>query len=91
MPSFLPRYTSSYEFDDARFVLVGALRKKRLCRRRHHCLAEQHLRKNIEAISSSRNKLKNLLKMCHLFHIKKLSLLLGEEEICVLKAYPHSV
>ena len=41
--------------------------------------------------SSSRNKLKNLLKMCHLFHIIKLSLLLGEEEMCVLKAYPHSV
>ena len=31
-------------------------------------MAEQHLRKNIEAISQSRNKLKNLLKMCHLFH-----------------------
>ena len=54
-------------------------------------MAEQHLRKNIEAISSSRNKLKNLLKMCHLFHIIKRSLLLGEEEMCVLKAYPHSV
>ena len=33
-------------------------------------MAEQHLRKNIEAISQSRNKLKNLLKMCHLFLIK---------------------
>lgn len=43
-------------------------------------MAEQHLRKNIEAISSSRNKLKNLLKMCHLFYIIKLSLLLGEEK-----------
>ena len=30
MPSFLLRYISSYEFDDARFVLVGALRKKTL-------------------------------------------------------------
>ena len=69
----------------------GCFDEKRLCRRRHHCLAEQHLRKNIEAISSSRNKLKNLLKMCHLFHIIKLSLLFGEEEMCVLKAYPHSV
>lgn len=54
-------------------------------------MAEQHLRKNIEAISQSRNKLKNLLKMCHLFHIIKLSLLLEEEKMCVLKACPHSV